>query len=254
MKACFSNIRSSFWWWLLGLSLLTACTGSGTPGGALGSSGAELSGASLPGPSVPGNAADKYEGGFPAPAADTENCPYNYCLLDAKFVPECRNEDGSLRLSFSARVLPGMEDKWKSLDGRTLRLLELERGRFVDVALQGEVGANEYNNLKNRSGSFQVSLNGKIPLKRELYVLPLGQAAQQPLGKELPCAEGLCSPSPSDLVTWEGSDLAPKHFPEPAPPALNYGSFHRVEKPAIQAVPSRLGLGRELPLCNSEAD
>ncbi|MCE9624272.1 MAG: hypothetical protein K8R69_02280 [Deltaproteobacteria bacterium] len=238
----------------MGFAILAACTGVGPSGQAISPQEAGQGGASLSGPSVQGNAADKYEGGFPAPAADTENCPYNYCLLDFQIAAECRYEDGNRRLNFSGRIIPGLENKWKSLDGRRLRILDLEQDRFVDVILGGEVAPNEYNNLKNSSGAFRVFLNGKLPLKRELYVLPLGENSQSPVEKELPCEEGLCTPATSNLVTWEGSDLAPKHFSDSSKPFDKPTFLPSGEGMLPQASPTRMNPGRDLPLCKTGLD
>ncbi|MCC6273696.1 MAG: hypothetical protein IT572_09555 [Deltaproteobacteria bacterium] len=197
--------------WMLALSVLAACAGAGAPPGAAGPASGDLSLASPQGPAVQGNAADKYEGGFPAPIADLESCGFTYCLFEPKSAAQCRKENGAFRILFSGSVVPGGTASWQNLSGRAVRIVDPALNRFVDAALSGEI-SQENNVLKNRSGSFEVALNGSLPLKREVYLLPADEAAK-PFGEEFPCETGLCPSPQSELVAWGGSDLTLKLKP-----------------------------------------
>lgn len=242
----------TFFDWMLGLSVLAACAGAGGPPGAVGPASGDLGLASPQGPGVQGNAADKYEGGFPAPLADLEDCASTYCLLDSKSTAQCRNENGAYRILFSGRVVPG-GDAWQNLSGRAVRIVDPALSRFVDATLSGEI-SQENNLVKNRSGSFEVALIGSFPLKREVYLLPAGEASK-PSGEEFPCETGLCPSPQSELVAWGGSDMTTKLKPS--------SDAEKSTIPQFNSGPSKLGIRdltsvaqplQNFPDCPTEVD
>jgi len=241
--------------WMLALSVLAACAGAGAPPGAGGPASGDLSLASPQVPAVQGNAADKYEGGFPAPLVDLENCGFAYCLFDPKSTAQCRNENGTYRILFSGTVVPGGDASWQNLSGRAIRIVDSALHRFVDAALSGEI-SQENNVLKNRSGSFEVALNGSFPLKRDVYLLPADEPAK-PFGEEFPCETGLCPSPQSELVkraSGTGKDLTPM-LPSNEVEKSTLIQFHSgSSKLEIRDLPSVAHPLQNFPDCPAEGD
>lgn len=239
---------------MLGLSFLAACAGSGAPPGAVGPASGDLSLASPQGPAVQGNAAEKYEGGFPAPLADLESCGLKYCLFDPHAAAQCLSENGTYRILFSGRIVPQGYDLWRNLSDRAIRIVDPALNRFVDVALSGEITTDGSNLIKNKSGSFEVRLNGSFPLKREVYLLPAGEPTK-PWGEENPCDSGLCPPPQSELVAWGGSDLTPKIKPSNEVEKSSLTKLNSaLSKPEIRNLPSATIPLQHFPDCPTEED